>query len=89
MTQKGRHTTHKIKIKRKQSNAWPVYCQHRQLICEEETFLRESRGELRADTESEITAAQDHATKILQTETDRKCGLCLQFDERVDHIITA
>ena len=61
----------------------------RELICDEETFQWESRGELRADTESEITAAQDHATKILQTETDSKCGLCLQFDESVDHIITA
>jgi len=61
----------------------------RQLICEEETFLWESRGELRADNESEITAAQDHATKILQTEKDSKCRLCLQFDETVDHIISA
>jgi hypothetical protein len=57
-----------------------------QLICREETFLWESRGELRADNESEITAAQDHATKTLQTETDNKCRLCLQFD---DHIISA
>jgi hypothetical protein len=61
----------------------------RQPICEEETFLWESRGELRADTESKTTAAQDHTIKILQTETDSKCGLCLQFDETVDHIITA
>jgi hypothetical protein len=30
---------------------------HRQLIYEEETFLWESRGELRADNEREITAA--------------------------------
>jgi len=29
----------------------------RQLICEEETLLWESRGEPRADNESEITAA--------------------------------
>jgi predicted alpha/beta superfamily hydrolase len=61
----------------------------RQLICEEETFLWESRGELGADNESEMTAAQDHATKILQTEKDSKCRLCLQFDETVDHIISA
>ena len=39
------------------------------------TFLWVSRGELKAETESEITAAQDHATKILQTETDSKWGL--------------
>jgi hypothetical protein len=55
-----------------------------------------SRGELRADTESEIIAAQDqalqtkhHATKILQTETDSKCRLCQQFVETAEHIISA
>ena len=30
-----------------------------------------------------------HATKILQTETDSKCRLCKQFDETVEHIISA
>jgi hypothetical protein len=56
-------------------------------------FLWLSRGELKADTESEIIAAQDqalqtkyHTTKILQTETDSKCRLCQQFDETVEHI---
>jgi phospholipid N-methyltransferase len=41
-------------------------------------------------------AAQDqalqtkyYATKILNTETDCKCRLCQQFDETVDHIISA
>ena len=41
-------------------------------------------------------AAQDqalqtkyYATKILNTGTDCKCRLCQQFDETVDHIISA
>ena len=29
------------------------------------------------------------ATKILNTETDSKCRLCQQFDEKIDHIISA
>jgi len=53
-------------------------------------------GDLKGATESEITAAQDqvlqtnyHSTKILQTETDSKCRFCKQFDETVEHIISA
>jgi len=49
----------------------------RQLISEEDTFLWLWKGDLKAETESEIVAAQDHAlqtkyyaTKILNTETD-------------------
>ena len=68
----------------------------RQLISEEDTFLWLSQGDLKAETESEIVAAQDealqtkyYATKILNTETDRKCTLCQQFDETIDHIISA
>jgi hypothetical protein len=41
-------------------------------------------------------AAQDqtlqtkyYATKILNTKTDNKCRLCHQFDETIDHIISA
>ena len=61
----------------------------RQLISEEDTFLWLSNGDLKAETESEIVAAQDqalqtkyYATKILNTETDSKCRLCQQFDNR-------
>ena len=68
----------------------------RQLISEEDTFLWLSKGDLKAETESKILAAQDqalntkyYATKILNTETDRKCRLCQQFDETIDHIISA
>ena len=60
-----------------------------QLISEEDTFLWLSRRDLKGETKSEIIAAQDqalqtryHATKILQTETDRKCRLCKQFDRQ-------
>jgi len=68
----------------------------RQLISEEDRFLWLSKGDLKAKTESEIVAAQDqapqtkyYAIKILNTETDSKCRLCQQFDETIDHIISA
>jgi hypothetical protein len=67
----------------------------RQLISEEDTFIWLSKGDLKAETESEIVAAQDqalqtkYATKILNTETDSKSRLCQQFDEKIDHIISA
>ena len=68
----------------------------RQVISEEDTFLWLSKGDLKAETESEIVAAQDQAlntkyytTKILHTETDSKCRLCQQLDETIDHIISA
>jgi hypothetical protein len=68
----------------------------RQLISEEDTFLWLSKGDLKAETESEIVAAQDQAlntkyypTKILNTETDSKCRLCQQHDEKINHIISA
>jgi len=67
----------------------------RQFISEEDTFLWLSTGDLKAETEIEIVAAQDqalqtkyYATKILNTETDSKCRLCQQFDETIDHIIS-
>jgi Ni,Fe-hydrogenase III component G len=68
----------------------------RQLISEKDTFLWLSRGDFKAETESEIVATQDqaiqtkyYATKILNTETDNKCRLCQQFDETINHIISA
>jgi hypothetical protein len=68
----------------------------RELIGEEDTFLWLSKGDLKTENESEIVAAQDqaiqtkyYATKILNTETDSKCRLCQQFDEAIDHIISA
>ena len=68
----------------------------RQLISEEDTFLWLLKGDLKAETEIEIVAAQDqalqtkyYATKILNTETDSKCRLCQQFDETIDHMISA
>jgi len=54
------------------------------------------KGGLKAETESEIVAAQDqtlntkyYATKILNTEMDSKCRLGQKLDETVDHIISA
>jgi hypothetical protein len=68
----------------------------RRLISEEDTFLWLSKGDLKAETESEIVAAQDqtlqtkyYATKILNTETDNKCRLYQQYDETIEHIISA
>jgi hypothetical protein len=65
-------------------------------ISEEDTFLWLTKGDLKAETESEIVAAQDqalqtkyYATKILNTNTDSKCRLCHQFDGTIDHIISA
>jgi len=59
-------------------------------------FLLLLRGDLKAEAESEIIAAQDqalqtkhHVTKMLQTETDSKCRIGQQFDETVEHIISA
>jgi hypothetical protein len=55
----------------------------RQLIGEEDMFLWLPRGDLKGETEGEVTAAQDqalqtkcHATKLLQPETYSKCRLC-------------
>jgi hypothetical protein len=66
------------------------------LISEADTLLWLSKGDVKAETESEIVAAQDHvlqtkyhATKILQTEKDSKCRLCHQVEETVDHIMSA
>ena len=68
----------------------------KQLISEEDTFLWLSKGDLKAETEREILAAQDqtlqtkyYAAKILNTETDSKCRFCQKFDETIDYIISA
>jgi len=67
-----------------------------QLISEEGKFPCLSKGDLKAETESEIVAEQDqalktkyYATKILDTETDSKCRFCQKSDEKIDHIISA
>jgi hypothetical protein len=59
-------------------------------------FLWLLKGDLKVETESEIVTAQDqalqtkyYATKILNTGTDSKCRLCQQFDETIEHIISA
>jgi len=59
-----RHTTHKTRLeqllKKQHSSAWPVYYKYGELIWED-TFLWLSSGDLKAATETEITAAQDQA----------------------------
>ena len=45
----------------KESNSWTVCRMYRQLISEEGTFLWPQGGDLEAETESEIIAAQDQA----------------------------
>ena len=61
----------------------------RKLTSEKDTFFWLSKGDLKAETESERVAAKDqalqtkyYATKILNTETNSKCGLCQLFDEQ-------
>ena len=61
----------------------------RQLISEKDTFLWLLKGDLKAETESEIVAAQDQALqtkyfaiKILNTETDSKCRLANNLTRR-------
>jgi hypothetical protein len=58
-------------------------------------LLWQLRDDLKGETESKIIAAQDEAlqtkyvaTKILQTDTDSKCGLCAQFDMTTEHIVS-
>jgi protoporphyrinogen oxidase len=87
-----------LKNKRKNKVIHKKYIKNvdREFINKKDTFLCFSKGDLKVETESEIVAAQDQAiqtkyyvTKILNTETDSKCRLCQQFDETVDHIISA
>jgi hypothetical protein len=63
----------------------------KQLISEEDTFLWLSKGNLKAETESEIVTAQDQAlqTKYRATETDSNCRLCQQFEGTADRIVSA
>ena len=74
-TQEGRHSTHKRKIKSvlKKWNAkyaWSVYQKYGQTVLnEKDTFLWLLRGDLRGETESEMTAAHDEA---LQTNSMRQ-----------------
>ena len=39
--------------------------------------------------QNQVLETKYYATKILNTETDSKCRLCQQFDETIDHIISA
>jgi len=74
----------KKKWKKKVMHGQYIRNTDRQLISEEDTFLWLLKGDLKVETESEIVAAQDqvlqtkyYATKMLNTETDSKCRLCV------------
>ena len=67
----------------------------RQLISEEDTFLWLSKGDLKAETESEIVTAQDqalqtkyYATKILSTETGSSADFANNFIDNRPHNIS-
>jgi hypothetical protein len=86
----------KEKLENKVMHGQEIRSIDKHLISEEDTFLWLSKGDLKAETGSEIVAAQDqaiqtkyHATKILQGETESKCRLCHQSEETVDHIMPA
>ena len=86
----------KEKWKNKVMNEQYIINIDRELIGEEDMFLWLSKGHLKAETESEIVAAQNqelqtkyYATKILNAEIDSKCRFCQQFGETIDHIISA
>jgi len=51
----------KKKWERKAKDGRYIWSIDRQLVSEENTFLWESRGELKGETESEISVAQDQA----------------------------
>jgi hypothetical protein len=66
----------------------------RQLISEEDTFLWLSKGDLKAETESESGSTRPSVThEVLCNKNtehrDSKCRLCQQSDETIDHIISA
>jgi len=48
-----------------------------------------SKERLKVNSNTRSLQTKYHVTKILQTETDSKCRLCKQFDETVEHIISA
>jgi hypothetical protein len=67
---KTRHSTHKSRIrgvlkkwKNKLMLGQYIRIMDKQLVSEEDAFLLLSRGDLKAETESEIIAAQEQALK--------------------------
>jgi hypothetical protein len=75
---------------------WKNKVMHGRYIRNMNRFFRLSKGDLKAETVSEIVAAQDqpinmkyYAKKILGTETDSKCRLRQQHDETIDRITSA
>ena len=93
-TKKAFNAQNKIRSPKKmvkQSKAWPVYRIDWQLIIEEHVPMG-SRGDLKAETESEILAAYEaFANRIScnkNTGNSNMANLCQQYDKTVDHIIS-
>jgi hypothetical protein len=64
----------------------------RQLLSQEDKFFWVSRRVLKAETESEIIAAQSealqnicHSTNTINSEPESKCRLNKKYDETIDH----
>lgn len=89
------------KIKKEIENNWKRKPLHGQLqqqmnevgIDKNLSFLWLRTGNIRAETESLIIAAQDQAlttraieARIHRTQTDGKCRICQKFEETVEHI---
>jgi hypothetical protein len=63
------------------------------LVDNEQSYQWLKFGNIKGGTESTIVAAQDQAisknyfkNKILKEEVDRKCQLCKQHEETIDHL---
>ena len=63
------------------------------LVDIEQLYCWLKSGDIKAETESTIVAAQDQAIstnyfkkKILKEETESKCRLCEQHEETIDHL---
>jgi len=91
VTQKGRHSTHKSKIRRvlkkwdnKVMHGQYIGSMDRQLIGEEESFQWLSRRNMKGETESEIIAAQDQAFFFLWR-CDPTRVMASSFSRFLDH----
>ncbi|KAL1448297.1 hypothetical protein WDU94_009865 [Cyamophila willieti] len=101
---KKQKTIVKQKINEKIKTNWESKQMHGQFIRQinqdpninkNQSFNWLSKCNLKGETESLLTAAQDqalntkyHAAKILKVSSDSKCRICKNFDETVHHIMS-
>ena len=96
MTQKEDIKYLKARLRKSLKTNWESKVKHGQyirstdieIIREENTFLWPSRVDVKGEIEREIISAQRRA-KMLQTTIDGRYRLCQQFDEILEHIISA